>query len=1438
MTLFSKKSKTPQTQQKSSEDFFGVQAKLNIGKSNDKYELEADRVADQVVTRKQNNKNDSFFAPAPIIQKKPISEIQKQVENNETIQTKEGNEKATLALESKLKSSQYGGSTLSNSTKNEMESGFGTDFSQVKIHTDTTAVQMNQELGSQAFANGNNIYFNEGKYNPNSQEGKHLLAHELTHTVQQGASKPAIQKKEDPETTETNEQTNVPEETNINESSNITLASEGESDNQATLSVSDKKDNQEENSVKEEKPSVDKEEKKDVDIEKGKDKKQVKEAKGEKQIAKTTPRSAKEDPNFKKVTERVDTTAKGQQEHETSQNASGAAQSAALAPENERESQAQAGQVDEMESTEAGEFNAITFKTQLMDRIKSMQLPSNQEQASNFEENNNIQEVSNAATQDVQNEKEKAAGPVEQTSQKDPNVEAIPSREVLPMPEAPIGEKPTNVDPSKGMPPKRGEQEVSQPLQDNMAEVDQKMAENEITDEQLAKSNEPSFLKGLDQKAKAKENTETAPQELRIKENSILNSTQQNAENTGQLAVDAMHQDREMSLNQVVANQGETATTDTAERDRIGQEINTIYENTKTDVEKILSDLDTKVSSLFTAGAAVAKIRFENYVARKMSAYKSERYSGARGKLRWIRDKFKGLPDTVNQFFVDGRQVYIDYMDGVITEIAQLVANKLTEAKKRITTGKQEVQDYVLALPNNLQKIGQDAAETIETKFDELEETVKGKQDELIDSLAQQYNEGLQEVDARIEEMKAANRGLIDMVLDAVVGIVKTIIAIKDMLTNLLVAALSAIGAIISDPIGFLSNLISGIKQGFENFGANIMTHLTSGLVGWLTGSLGPMGIKIPDDLFSLSGIFDLVGQILGLSWDYIRQKAVKHLGEPVVQALETGFEVFMIIKNEGIAGLWKYIKDEFNDLQQTVMEAIKEMVITKVIQAGIKWVLGLMSPAGAFVKAAMMIIDIVKFFVEKASQIMELVNAFIEGIKAVASGSVGAVAKAIENALAKAIPVIIGFLASLLGVTGLTEKIQKIIGKIRKRVDKAIDKIILKAKKSFKGLLKKGKVKVKGAIAAVLQWWKKKKKFKNKGGEDHELSFRGTEENATLYIASANPQPVKDYIAKQKANPSSDKVALAKAEGILDTKLKVIIKGSTKAADEAAEKKRMKEVTAALNEISEALKKLSGDQSKPDIAQYSYSGNKPSNVSVTELHNTSKNKKGSIPKNGPGTGTTGWKEIHDNGLSKISDKWVQMHILNKNFGGPGLPENLIPGPNSVNKGAKQERFDTSVSSLLKKDSSVIWINATIDYHNGTASDKKGNAVDLSMYAKNLKLEAGLNVPDGSKWDKKSATKIKTTISLPKPNFTAKDKISLNNSTGTNMKESGLSIFNESYSNSLIKFIKRERKFLSFADFEVKLDAFAQNKNSHIPPSKVIYIVNFMKTNKKDIKLN
>ncbi|SDL82697.1 eCIS core domain-containing protein [Kriegella aquimaris] len=122
-----------------------------------------------------------------------------QMEEEETAQPKPNKKSGSRpSLESSLMQSKGGGNKMNAIVRQEMESRFGADFSDIRIHTDDNAVQMSKELGAQAFTHGKDIYFNEGKYNPNSKEGQHLLAHELTHTIQQKGIK-AKSKNEQPE---------------------------------------------------------------------------------------------------------------------------------------------------------------------------------------------------------------------------------------------------------------------------------------------------------------------------------------------------------------------------------------------------------------------------------------------------------------------------------------------------------------------------------------------------------------------------------------------------------------------------------------------------------------------------------------------------------------------------------------------------------------------------------------------------------------------------------------------------------------------------------------------------------------------------------------------------------------------------------------------------------------------------------------------------------------------------------------------------------------------------------------------------------------------------------------------------------------------------------------------------------------------------------------
>jgi hypothetical protein len=138
------------------------------------------------------------------IQRKPIFEsntepqedyknIQRkcaECEKEEKLQKKSESTSLTTTqnIESRLSSSKGSGSPLPHDTRAQMESSFDADFSNVRIHNDSSAVQMSKDLNAHAFTHGSDVYFNSGKYDAYSNSGKRLLAHELTHVVQQGAS--------------------------------------------------------------------------------------------------------------------------------------------------------------------------------------------------------------------------------------------------------------------------------------------------------------------------------------------------------------------------------------------------------------------------------------------------------------------------------------------------------------------------------------------------------------------------------------------------------------------------------------------------------------------------------------------------------------------------------------------------------------------------------------------------------------------------------------------------------------------------------------------------------------------------------------------------------------------------------------------------------------------------------------------------------------------------------------------------------------------------------------------------------------------------------------------------------------------------------------------------------------------------------------------------
>lgn len=144
----------------------GLQRHLAIGRSDDPLEHEADRTADDVLA--QRPASSVSVAPARI----------------QRLATQPGGE-AAAAPESVHQSFVGSGAPLETGLRRDMEARFGQDFAGVRVHTDAAAAHAAQEVGAKAFTFANRIAFGAGHFSPQGSEGRHLLAHELAHVVQQ-----------------------------------------------------------------------------------------------------------------------------------------------------------------------------------------------------------------------------------------------------------------------------------------------------------------------------------------------------------------------------------------------------------------------------------------------------------------------------------------------------------------------------------------------------------------------------------------------------------------------------------------------------------------------------------------------------------------------------------------------------------------------------------------------------------------------------------------------------------------------------------------------------------------------------------------------------------------------------------------------------------------------------------------------------------------------------------------------------------------------------------------------------------------------------------------------------------------------------------------------------------------------------------------------------
>jgi len=726
----------------------------------------------------------------------------------------------------------------------------------------------------------------------------------------------------------------------------------------------------------------------------------------------------------KAIGQRVQT----QQRHEAPGKRIGSAQAAAKVPAIEGQRAADAQTVATLDAADASkQVSRQEFRRKLREAIQNATpQPKTKEEADRVVSVGATQ-ASGALRGTLTAERDAAAGPMKAAA--NTQVPAQPLGKQSALESEQVGAPPAAVSAAAAVPAPLPAARLDYSA--DRGPTEQLMTENHVTQVQLQKGNEPSFGAALEARTAADQHEASVEARYRQRETGIQSATLGAMQNSVTQGLGDMHATRGDRVASVLTRQVGTSNKDTAERQRVTDRINSIKNATREGVQGILQSMETEASSCFEIGLKKAE-----------GVYEATFEDAKGGVINWLTNWGDDWEKLIETSLQKARVAYLREVDVAIDQVADLVESKLQQAKDRVAQGSKEVSQFVDGLDASVKSFGEQALKDVAADFQEMITGIDERGNALVDKLTQQYKDSYERMSATEERLREANKSLWQRVYDATVGLVKKILLFKDMLLGILGRAVAVIWDILADPIGFLRNLVAGVVGGLRNFMANIGAHLKKGLMDWLFGALGGAGLKLPDTL-DLQGIISIVLQVLGLTYANFRKRAVAIVGEPIVQRLEQAAEVFKILMTQGIGGLWEFIKDQLTNLKSLVLDAIFDFIRDRVIIAGITWVIGLLNPASAFFKACKAIYDIVMFFINRGSQIMALVTAVIDSVAAIAKGQIGTAIAWVENALARAIPVAIGFLAGLLGLGDISGTIRKTIDKAQAPVNAAIDWVI-----------------------------------------------------------------------------------------------------------------------------------------------------------------------------------------------------------------------------------------------------------------------------------------------------------------------------------------------------------------------------------------------------------
>jgi phage-related protein len=270
----------------------------------------------------------------------------------------------------------------------------------------------------------------------------------------------------------------------------------------------------------------------------------------------------------------------------------------------------------------------------------------------------------------------------------------------------------------------------------------------------------------------------------------------------------------------------------------------------------------------------------------------------------------------------------------------------------------------------------------------------------------------------------------------------------------------AAIELIRDRPLRFLKTFVSALWQGAKQFAGNAPKHLLAGALDWFSGQLREAGIAAPAE-WSFFGVLRLVLAVVGVTTEKVFAIVSRKLGPGIVErlrkvgeALSGAWRWVATLLREGPAGLWKEIEQQVGKLREMLVEGLVGWLSDTVVGQALTRLVTALNPVGLAINAAIAFYNALKTAVQYLARLLGIVDRVFDTVGDLARGVFGTAASVFEDALARALPVAIGFFANWLGLGKLGSRVREMIEKVQKKVEQALEWLVDQAIRAGRSIL------------------------------------------------------------------------------------------------------------------------------------------------------------------------------------------------------------------------------------------------------------------------------------------------------------------------------------------------------------------------------------------------